>query len=139
MSGRNVVGVEATRDRGEAAPPGVLRSDPLDYIAGSAWLAAARANGSCSSRWLSALGEQTLELIDGDEDLAGRRVDSVDVGQDPPREGGAADPERLGRLGAGVAETLDAGCVTHDDKRRLCRRLSGGRRRSLGLALVLGN
>lgn len=117
----------------------MLRSDPFDYIAGDAWPSAAPANWSYSSRWLSAFGEQPLKLIDGDEDLAGRRVDRVDVGQDPPREGGGADAERPGRLGAGVAETLDAGCVTHDDKRLLCRRLSRGRRRSLGLALVLGS
>ena len=66
------------------------------------------------------LCEQALELVGGDQLGAPGHLDGLEEWQDPAVEGGAADPERLGGLGAGVGEPLDAVCLLEDRARR-CR------------------
>ena len=55
------------------------------------------------------LGENALELVDGDEARAHVHVQGLDEGEDAPVEGRGTDAECLGRLASGVGEPLDAG------------------------------
>ena len=61
--------------------------------------------------WLSRpppFGEQSLELVDGDEPRAPRHFNRLDQRQDAMVECRTADAERLGSLRAVVGEPLDA-------------------------------
>ena len=77
----------------------------------------------------SALGEQSLELVDRDQLGSPWHLDRLDVGQDAPVEGRAAETERLGRLAAGVGEPLDERRLASDHALRRPARLDPWRGR----------
>lgn len=60
------------------------------------------------------LGEQSLELVDGDESRSPRHLDRFDQWEHAAVEGGAAHAERCGRLRARVGESLDTRRFSND-------------------------
>jgi hypothetical protein len=112
---RGPVSVEAIGDLSETQTRGTGFADPLDDLGGhggrstcSLW-AAARA---CRA---SPVGEDSLELVGGDQFRAPRSLDRFDVGEYALGEGRAADAERLRCLGARVGESLDPVRLADDD------------------------
>jgi hypothetical protein len=82
--------------------------DPFDDLVGE--LPRATAEGAWRRRLggSSTFGEESLELVDRDQLRAPGHLDRLDVRENAASEGGAADAERFGGLGAGVREPLDA-------------------------------
>lgn len=114
------VGVEVIRDLTKTLARGAQRENVVHELGREdprpSWF---RQPGLCS-RWPTSFGDQSLELVDGDEPRSPRHLNRLDKRQDSPVEGRAADPERRGRLCAGVREPLDAGCLANDlDGRRV--------------------
>lgn len=100
------VGDEFARDLGEAAAGGVLGSDSVDDVGGERGWASRPRRRTCLRSCLSpALGNEALDLVDGNKMRPPPRLDRLDEWEDAPDEGRAADPERLGSLGSGVGET----------------------------------
>lgn len=108
------VSVEIIRDLTKTLARGALREDVVHELGREdprpPWF---RQPVSCS-RWPTSFGDQSLELVDGDELRSPRHLNRLDKRQDSPVERRAADPERRGRLCAGVCEPLDVGCLAND-------------------------
>jgi hypothetical protein len=62
----------------------------------------------------SLLGDQSLELVDGDESRSPRHLDRLDQRQDASVERRAADSDGRGRLRARVGESLDMRLLAND-------------------------
>jgi hypothetical protein len=103
----------------EALAGGVSGADALDEL-GREGGGAARRSGRSSrlARGPAPLGEEPLEFVGRDQACAPRHLDGLDVREDASVEGGAADAEGLGCLGACVREPLDARRLA-DDRLRL--------------------
>lgn len=113
MRSRRSARVEIARDLGEALTGGVLSADALDELGRQDGGASGRAGGAPAFAWWSAaFGEESFELVDGDDLRAPGQLDQLDVRQQAV-EGGAADAERLGCLAAGVGEALHLGRRAH--------------------------
>jgi hypothetical protein len=107
------------RDLGKAFTGGALGADAVDEV----WRKGCGPPRLCRRRPALArgpapLGDQPLELVGWDQACAPRHFDRLDVREDAAVESRAADAKRLGRLGAGVGEPLDA-CRLADYRLRL--------------------
>lgn len=117
-------GVELVRDLGEALAGGALGADPVrDFGCERRGPAGCRRLGLSSGR-PSLFCKQPLQLVDGNQPCAPGHLERLDEGQHAAVEGGAADAERRGCLGARVGEPLNARCLPDD-------RWRGGRPRRL--------
>ena len=108
LRGRHGVGVQPSRDLGQALAYSVLVADASHDLDTESNLAARSRRRSSTRACLSpALGGEALELVDRNEVRAPADLDRLDERHDAACEGRAADAERRCRLGPRVTQPLD--------------------------------
>jgi hypothetical protein len=123
LGGGDSVGVEFAGDLAQTVASSMGDLDSLDYLLGDPPRAASARRCRARLGWAPTFGEESFELVDRDQPCAPGHLDRLDVREDAPDKGGAADAERFGGLAAGVSEPLDER-RRPDDRQRLdlCRR-----------------
>ena len=131
LCGWDGVGVELAGDLAQALTGGVGGLDSFDHLLGN--LPRAAAERRCRARLggVPAFGEESFELVDRDQPCTPGHLDRLDVWEDAPDEGRAADAESFGGLAAGVGEPLDV-WRRPDDRPGLDRLRRRGRSRCTG-------
>jgi hypothetical protein len=112
---RNPFGGEFARDAGEAPAGGMAVADSVDDIGWNPGGAAARRLGlRLRPRRSAMLGNQSLELVDGNEFRSPGHFDRLDQREDAAVERRAAHSERRSSLCARIDESLDTRRLSND-------------------------
>jgi hypothetical protein len=113
MGGRRLARVQVAGDLADALASRTLSLNVTDECVWDGARSSRRTRLQAPSGRPPSLSGEALECIDGNESRAPGHVDGLEQGQHPPVEGGAAHPERRGRLRPRVGESVDIRGVTN--------------------------
>jgi len=115
VRGRRSVRVEVARDLGEGIAGGVFGTDALDELRRQDRRASARTRRAPElPRRSPPFGDESFELVDGDELRPPGKLDLRDVGEEA-LERRLADAERFGCLRPRVRKSLNAFGIAYED------------------------
>jgi hypothetical protein len=135
MGGRRLARVEAASDLADALAFRMPRLNVTHEFVRDGGRSSRRRLARAPSGRPSPLFDEPLELVDWDKPRSPGHLDGLEQRQHPPVEGGAAHPERLGRLRPRAGEALDIRRLTNDDRPGTRGRIPS---RLLGLASLPG-